>query len=447
MSTVVYRVLVVVCDVVAGVPVGTNRSLVDLCWMVLSGQLLSSRGGVIPGLAAMGLPAPAVRRAWAALGQGAWTIGELIARWHQVVAKEGKWQARRHGGYGAVAADVTHIVRPRLKSCGRREYLPGAKQTVPTIPVGIVARVGEVGRQRLGQVLTLVRADGEAASRSAHAEAVVQALVAGLGLDEVGVLDRGFPVSLLQAQGCARFVVRLLKNFTARRALTPAATIAAKRGPGRPRQRGEVVRPLARTRQGRTYPATAPDRTETWTDEAGRTVRADWWEQLVRPDAAPEAPHFQVVAIHDPRYEEPLLLATSVALSGAEAQALYLDRWAVEQLPLAAKQMLGAQRQFVHAPETCQRLPELTLLLGSILSYLAATHPPVSTGFWDRSPQPTPGRFRRLLARQPFPQTFPWPPSIRQKASVTAHLPKGHAAPRHHTPNSPPPSLASVSGN
>jgi hypothetical protein len=100
MSTTVYRVLRVVCEVVAGLPVDTNRSPVDVCWMVLSGQLLSSRGGVIPGLAALGLPAPAVRRAWAALEQGAWSIGELIARWHQVVAQEGKWQARRHGGMG-----------------------------------------------------------------------------------------------------------------------------------------------------------------------------------------------------------------------------------------------------------------------------------------------------------------------------------------------------------
>lgn len=104
--------------------------------------------------------------------------------------------------------------------------------------------------------------------------------------------------------------------------------------------------------------------------------------------------------------------------------------WPIEQLPLAAKQMLGAARQFVHEPETCQRLPELSLLAGSVLSYAAATGVAVPVGFWDRRPQPTPGRLRRVLARCPFPQEFPWPQHIRQKAAVTDHLPAGAAGPR-----------------
>ena len=104
-------------------------------------------------------------------------------------------------------------------------------------------------------------------------------------------------------------------------------------------------------------------------------MRAEVWTDLVLPDAAPGSPTFTVVAIHDPRYREPLLLATPLALPPQAVRALYRDRWPVEQLPLAAKQMLGAARQFVHAPETCQRLPELALLAGAILSYVAATLP------------------------------------------------------------------------
>ena len=92
--------------------------------------------------------------------------------------------------------------------------------------------------------------------------------------------------------------------------------------------------------------------------------------------------------------------------------------------------MIGAARQFVHEKETCQRLPELSLLAGSILSYAAATAPAVPVGFWDRHPQPTPGRLRRLLARCLFPTEFPWPQRTRQKAAVTVHLPKG-ASGRH----------------
>ncbi len=61
--------------------------------------------------------------------------------------------------------------------------------------------------------------------------------------------------------------------------------------------------------------------------------------------------------------------------------------------------MLRAARQFVFAPESRQRLPEVALLAGSILAYPAATHPALSTGFWDRAPRPTPGRLRRVLAQ------------------------------------------------
>ena len=65
------------------------------------------------------------------------------------------------------------------------------------------------------------------------------------------------------------------------------------------------------------------------------------------------------------------MLASGVALTPRAARDLYADRWPVEQLPLAAKQLLGAERSFVSAPETCQRLPEVALLAGAILSYLA----------------------------------------------------------------------------
>ena len=93
-------------------------------------------------------------------------------------------------------------------------------------------------------------------------------------------------------------------------------------------------------------------------------MRAEVWTDLVLADAAPGSPTFTVVAVHHPAYKEPLLLSTPLALGPAQVRAVYRDRWPVEQLPLAAKQMVGAARQFVHAPETCQRLPELALLAG-----------------------------------------------------------------------------------
>src|SRR2546426_380624 len=48
MHPTVYRVVTVLCALVAGVPVGTNLGLVVLLWMLLSGRLLTTRGAVIP---------------------------------------------------------------------------------------------------------------------------------------------------------------------------------------------------------------------------------------------------------------------------------------------------------------------------------------------------------------------------------------------------------------
>ncbi len=240
MPEVVYRMMTLLCPLVVSQPVGTNLGLLHLLWMLVSGQLLAARGAVMPGLSACGLSERAVRRPWAALGQGEWASVELLTRWRALVRAEGHWRPHTHGGYHPVAVDVTAFWQPRLREC-----------------------------------------------------------------------------------------------------------------------------------------------------------------------------------------REPLLLASPLSVTAPVLWTLYRDRRPVEQLPLAAKQMLGAARAFVHAPETCQRLPARALLAGAILSYGAATSPALPTGFWDRCPQPTPGRLRRALARCPFPHNFPLPARIREKAAHTAHLPTG----------------------
>jgi hypothetical protein len=421
------------CAVVATVPLGTNLGLVGVLWMLVSGRLLETRGAVIPGLSRLGLPAAAVRRAWAALGHGRWTSAALLAAWQAVVEGEGRWQAHEYEGYRPVAVDGTGFWRPRLQGCRTTHYDGVAGKARPAIPVGIVARVGSVGSQRLGLPLALVRADPAEPSPAVHNRTLVRAGVAVAGADDALVVDGGFGVRLLQEAGAAAFVARLAKNFTARRGQPPAYP-----GRGRPATRGALVRPLARTYRGRALPATPPDRTTTW-QEGEAVLRAEQWAALVLPDAVPGSPTFQVVAIHHPRYPEPLLLASPLAVSPRALRALYADRWPVEQLPLAAKQMVGAGRQFVSEPETCQRLPELALLAGTILSYAAATQPAVPTGFWDRRPLPTPGRLRRMLAQAGFPRDFPFPARIREKAAISDHLPKGYWGQRRSRRTEPTP--------
>ena len=128
----------------------------------------------------------------------------------------------------------------------------------------------------------------------------------------------------------------------------------------------------------------------------------------------------------------PWLLATDVKeLTSESVRALYKARWPVEQLPLAAKQMLGAHHQFVWSEENMQRLPELSLLAGSRPAHVAATLPPIPTGFWDRAPKATPGRLRRhlnLISLDRLLAKSPLPARIRKKESRTDHLKIGHAA-------------------
>src|SRR5439155_16820871 len=106
---------------------------------------------------------------------------------------------------------------------------------------------------------------------------------------DVLVVDRAFGIALLQAEQVPAWAARLPKHFTARRVTPPPY-----RGRGRPPTRGAVVRPLARRRQGKLLPATPPDAVATW-EEDGRVLRAEQWTELILPDAAPDAPRFQVV--------------------------------------------------------------------------------------------------------------------------------------------------------
>lgn len=436
MQSPVYRVASLLCAVVVSLPIGTNLAMFGLMWMLVSGQLLLSRGAIFPGLSALGLSSAEVRRAWAALGTGSWTSRRLIKTWAAVVEAEGLWQAHVYGGYHPVAVDVTGFYRPRLQGCPTSHYNAAAGKALPAIPVGMIARIGSVAAQRFGLPLGLVRADPQDPSPSAHQRALLERAVKLQGTTDLLVTDREFTVGRMQAAGATVWVTRLLKNVTARRAEPPAY-----RGRGPRPKRGVLVRPLARRRGGRQIAATLPDQVESWT-EGERVLRAEVWNGLVLPDAVPGSPRFSVVAIYDPAYTAPLLLATPLNLPPPVLRDLYRDRWPVEQLPLAAKQMLGAARQFVYEPETCQRLPELALLAGAVLTYAAATSPAVPTGSWDRQPRRTLGRLRRLLGLADFPREFPLPERLRVKSAVTDHLPKGFWGQRR-----PPTPTSNTSGS
>jgi hypothetical protein len=429
MSPTVYRIATLLSTLLCRLPIGTNLAMVHLFWMLLSGRLLASRGALFPALAATGLAPDAVRRAWAALAYGRWEITPLVTSWQQMVEREGYWQAHTHAGLHPVACDLVGFFRPRLQHCPSQHFSSQAGKALPAISLGIAARIGHVGSQRVPLPCLLLRADPKESGEAALQRSLIDQIRTRLAEDEIPIFDRGFPLSHLLAAGLPRFLLRGARNFTARRAFLPEY-----KGHGRPPTRGEIVRPLARQRNGTLIPATPPDRTESWVAE-GRVLHACFFDNLVERSGKPGDPCFHAVLILDPKYREPLLLLTPQRLSGRECRELYRDRWPVEQVPLAGKQLLGAERQFVFAPESRQRLPELALFSGAILMYVAATQPAEATGFWDRRPQPTAGRLRRVLARTNIAELPVFGARVRKKRSVTEHLPKGVLGHRRRKPS------------
>jgi hypothetical protein len=309
--------------------------------------------------------------------------------------------------------------RPRLSGCVGKHYQSGADKALPAIVLAVVTAVGSVGKVRLPLLRLILRADPSDSSEAALQRRALTQAGAALQPDEVLVVDAGFGVAVLLTEGVTRFVARVARNFTARRNVLPAY-----KGRGRCAAYGERVRPVPRTRKGKTIAATPPDATARWV-VAGRLIHAQVWDNLVLSTAKPGAPAFRCVVIHDPRYQEPLVLATTLLVSAYALWCLYRDRWPVEQVPLAAKQMLGAHRAFVFGSESRHRLPELALLAGNILTYVAATSAAVAAGFWDRCCRPTCGRLRRVLLRVDFSEVPVPVGPLRKKASVTGHLPKG----------------------
>ena len=415
-------------------PVGTNLALLHFLWMLVSGALLPQRGALFPALVATGISEQATRRAWAAFRRGAWQTVVVLRLWQEQIEGLPGWQVHRHEGYRAVTVDITAFWRPALQNCPSKHYHPAANRALPAVIFGVIGEVGQIGGQRLACPLAFERVHPKDPRESRLWQDLLRWARRHLAADDVAVMDAGVKLADVQAAGVEQYLLRLATNFTARRNQPLPYG-----GKGRKPVYGEKIRPLPRSYKGKTIAASSPDRVETWTED-GVEMRAEIWEDLILPGVIPgtQAKTFRVYAIYDPRYTTPWLLATPIHLKAATVKAMYQDRWPVEQIPLSAKQMVGAHRQFVHAAESIQRLPELALLAGSILSYLAATVPAAPTGFWDRQPRRTPGRFRRMLMNKPFPQSYSLPGQIRKKASVTEHLPKGILAHRRKSTASAP---------
>jgi hypothetical protein len=423
MRTAVERTVQAIGYIVQTVAVGTNMGLAQLLWVMVNGSFLHSRGAVFGALVRWGLGDATVRRSWCALRYGVWDVNELLDNWQMYVASENQWRVRRYEGYRVLSVDITGFWRPHLQGWLGRHYHNLVEKVLPAVVMGVMVLAGEVGEKRIPLLRRIVRSAPEMEKPGFRSQ-LLQEAAQQAALDQVVVVDAEFSVAELHAAGVAAYVVRLARNATAQRNRLPAYK---GRGP-RPKY-GETVRPLARRWQEREIAATPPDRVATF-DHQGMSIAVRSWHNLV-PVHTPLTAHlshlspYSIYVYTDPRYKHPLVLATNLTLKPETAYLMYLDRWPVEQAPLAAKQMVGLHRHFVSAPEACFRLPELSLLAGAILTYIAAVLPPMPSGFWDRRPAATPGRLRRVLAQADFPNFTDFDPQLRIKNSVTTHLPKG----------------------
>lgn len=414
-----------IAAIVQTATVGTNLALMHLLWAMVNGSFLRSRGAVFGALWASGFSIQEVRRSWAALRTGAWEVNELLDNWQMYVASENRWRVRGHEGYQVVSVDMSGFWRPHLRGWVGKHYHSLAQRALPAVVVGVMVLSGQVEGRRVPLLRRIVRCQPPA-DKAEFRTLLLQEAVAQVTVEQVVVVDAEFGVAELQSAGVRRYVVRMASNATAQRSFLPPY-----KGRGRPPKYGEKVRPLARTWRERRIAATAADQQSHFVQD-GRAIQVSVWHDLVLPntpvaaDAGNPPGVFSLYLFHDPLHKQPLLLATN--LHPVQPQTvfhIYRDRWTAEQPPLAAKQMVGLHRQFVFAPESCFRLPELSLLAGSVLTYIAAVLPPIPAGFWDRTPNPTPGRLRRLLARTDFQTLADQTPQLRKKNSVTAHLPKG----------------------
>ena len=295
MPTAVQETIIVLELIVQAVPVGTNLGLLHMLWAMLNGSFLSSRGAIFPALQANGFDEGQMRRSWSALRQGSWTIERLIGWWRNHVLSEGKWQGNCYEGYRPLAVDWTAFWRPQLKGWKGKVYNGLANRALPGVGFGVMVDVGHVDEQRLPLLRHLVRIKGKDVSESQLKKRTLDWVAEKLEEDEIAILDAGVKVSQCRDAGIQHFVLRLASNCTGRRNFLPKRN---KRG--RPREKGDIVRPLARTRKGNTIAASKPDLqlSFTWQGERFRCMAGEIWSRLTSnqtPTTIPSTSGFSLI--------------------------------------------------------------------------------------------------------------------------------------------------------
>ena len=418
---------------------GTNLGLYEFLMTLMGGHYLESRGCVFPALTRVGYGPRESRRVWRAAAMGTWECCDLLASLQACVKAEGRWEPLRVAGHRVVALDTAGIFRPRLKNLISRHFAPAEHKTAPAICLGLMAAMGRVGEQRVALPLYIARGPSDVDSENNLMVELIRQAGRLAVSDWVFCADRKFLAMVMVRCGLEQIVKRVQKNAIFRREVPTSPT-----GRGRRRRRGEVVRPLDRRLKGKVKQSTPPDEQMSWQEiEQGKpvTIRVSIWRRLhlheqrswdAETQALSDKTLWTVYAFHHPAFDEPMLVITNAAFTPAQAYQIAHGRWGVEQPPLVTKQLLGLHHQNVWSAQMRYRLPELGFVAAGILTYVAACHKAIPTGWWDSRAKPTAGRLRRqlsVLRRDQFRQLLRGD-QLREKKSVTAHLPAGNRYPR-----------------
>jgi hypothetical protein len=154
-----------------------------------------------------------------------------------------------------VGVDIIAFFRPSLRGCPSKHCQPLAQKAIPAVIMGIVGQVGSLNGQRLALPREFLRVEAQDGSEVKLQTHLIEQVVRKLNEDEAGIFNAGFRDKELQSAELKHHVIRLPKNFTARR-----HQVAPYKNIGRRPTYGEWVRPLSRQYNGHEIAATTADR-------------------------------------------------------------------------------------------------------------------------------------------------------------------------------------------
>ena len=442
-----YQVQQVIEQMVSPLYKGTDLGMVDVMSAMLSGYFIESGGAITPAVDQYLLdhvPDEKERedrtyRAIKAISYGQYNLNELIAQANRIMEESDRWKPTVIQGYRLKPVDITSFKRANVKDLRSKAHDSTAKRALPATLFSLMGTTGIVNGQRMAKLDLLICGETDRNDLCKEMEELYKQVSKQLEEDELAIMDAGFSLIDAVIHGIERCVIRLATNCTFGKTPGEVPVRTSDKGRTPTRHQADIVRPLTRQHGKKMLPATEPDETLTIDDELGREVRIDVWNQVyflerhldrVTDKAKKKKLRKQplrVVAIHHPDFKKPLLLGTPIQeLTPQSMMSIYPERWPVEGIPQVGKYILsgGGGRHYVHTKQAMKRFPALTMIFGSLFKFLAATFPPIRTGFWDRFPKATYGRLLKYLKKVGIPISE----QLSKKASVTAHLPVGYEA-------------------